>query len=304
MSCIHAAAVAFQAGGRAVVRRCLRRSGVTPWDVRHSVISARDVKCADRARPVTPDAFGWSAPPLSRNHVQNWRLIAQGLAQSFLAGSWNEPELVARGESALGRRWKWLRPLVQRVLGAFPDKTLLRTARLVGFLCDDDGFQQACQKHNVRLRLISAEPSPTRFTMSPMAGKPGTWPVPSITSPSELAEYLALDLPHLEWLADCQGRERVVRQEPLRNYRYRWIAKSSGSFRLIESPKPRLKLLQRRLLDELLSQIPAHAGGPRLSPWPVGRDLRGTSCRSSASARDGPATSFRRSPPRGSWRLP
>ena len=56
----------------------------------------------------------------------------------------------------------------------------------------------------------------------------------------------------------ARARERAARPEPLRHYRYRWMAKASGSLRLIESPKPRLKQTQRRLLDLVLAHIPPH----------------------------------------------
>ena len=62
---LHAAAEVLQAGGRAVARRWLRRSGVTPWDNRYAGISSRETRCADRAHPLTPDEIGWSTPPLS-----------------------------------------------------------------------------------------------------------------------------------------------------------------------------------------------------------------------------------------------
>jgi retron-type reverse transcriptase len=45
----------------------------------------------------------------------------------------------------------------------------------------------------------------------------------------------------------------------LRHYTYRWIAKKSGSWRLLETPKSRLKALQRQLLHELLDRISPHA---------------------------------------------
>src|SRR5262249_61919942 len=41
-------------------------------------------------------------------------------------------------------------------------------------------------------------------------------------------------------------------------YRYQWLIKRSGSLRLLETPKPRLKRLQRRVLDGILAQIPPH----------------------------------------------
>jgi RNA-directed DNA polymerase len=42
------------------------------------------------------------------------------------------------------------------------------------------------------------------------------------------------------------------------HYRYQWRMKRSSSPRLIESPKPTLKAIQRRLLREILELIPPH----------------------------------------------
>jgi retron-type reverse transcriptase len=62
----------------------------------------------------------------------------------------------------------------------------------------------------------------------------------------------------LDWFADCQGREARGSDGPLRHYRYRWQAKRSGSARLVESPRPRLKAIQRTLLRTVLDAIPPH----------------------------------------------
>ena len=94
--------------------------------------------------------------------------------------------------------------------------------------------------------------------MLPASGPPGSWPVPAIASPADLARFLELEPNQLDWFADCQRRERSAVVEPLRHYRYRWVTKRSGSLRLIEAPKPRLKRLQRRVLDAILAHIPPH----------------------------------------------
>ena len=78
---------------------------------------------------------------------------------------------------------------------------------------------------------------------------PTSWKIPAITTPAELAAFLDITPAELDWFADIQGRERTCEVEALRHYRYRWVAKRSGTFRLIEAPKPRLKTIQRRLLD-------------------------------------------------------
>ena len=62
----------------------------------------------------------------------------------------------------------------------------------------------------------------------------------------------------LEWFADLRGFEAKPRRETLRHYRYRPVAKRFGKIRLIEAPKPRLKLLQQQIHSFLLSEIPTH----------------------------------------------
>lgn len=44
----------------------------------------------------------------------------------------------------------------------------------------------------------------------------------------------------------------------LRHYRYRPVAKRFGQVRLIEAPKPRLKEIQKRILSNLLNNVPPH----------------------------------------------
>ena len=105
-----------------------------------------------------------------------------------------------------------------------------------------------------------------RAEMAPAPGPPASWPVPAITSPANWRDFLELDPNKLNWFADCQTREGSASVEALRNYRYRWVAKPSGSLRLIEAPKPRLKRLQRRLLDEILVHIPPHEAAHGFRP--------------------------------------
>ena len=97
-----------------------------------------------------------------------------------------------------------------------------------------------------------------RRTMRPIRGAPSTWNLPVLTTAGALAAWLDVELPQLDWLADCQGRTRRVPIGPLHNYHYRWLVSPRGNTRLIEIPKARLKAIQRRLLHELLDCIPAH----------------------------------------------
>jgi len=94
--------------------------------------------------------------------------------------------------------------------------------------------------------------------MGPAAGPPSTWTVPEIVTTAALADHLGLTTAELDWFADLRGLGARAGPGPLRHYDCRWVAKSSGSARLIEAPRPRLKAIQRRLLDELLTPIPPH----------------------------------------------
>ncbi len=182
-------------------------------------------------------------------------MLVHGLAEAFLAGGpWGIDSLVDRGARVLGRRYRWLRPVAGRVLAAYPDPPRPRAIRLAGFLWEDSGFKRAFSKQKLRLRFTTWEEP----EMTPAPGPPASWPVPAIATPADLAGFLEIAPNQLDWFADCQGRERADRDEPLRNYRYRWVAKASGSLRLIEAPKPRLKQLQRTILDAILLPIPPH----------------------------------------------
>jgi RNA-directed DNA polymerase len=196
---------------------------------------------------------GLEPPPLLFVDAPDF-LLVDALAQAFLAGAWDLEPLLKRGSRVVGRRYRWLRPLVRRVLNAYSPEQRPRMARLAAFLWNDKGFQEAYRRHKLSIHFV-AWPAPS---MAPLAGPPSAWPVPPIASSAELAAYLKLEPGELDWFADCQSRERSTSVEALRHYRYRWVPKPSGSLRLIEAPKPRLKQLQRRLLDEILFHIPPH----------------------------------------------
>src|SRR3981189_1013296 len=73
------------------------------------------------------------------------------LAQCFLGGEPAVEQIVARGSRTLGKRWRWLRPLAQRYVKAFPGRTLSRQHEVVQFLLHDRGFQRAWSKYSHEL---------------------------------------------------------------------------------------------------------------------------------------------------------
>jgi len=99
----------------------------------------------------------------------------------------------------------------------------------------------------------------SQSAMSPAVGRPHRWQVPAIVTLDQLCFRLQIPANHLDWFVDHAGRERLASYEKLCHYRYRWLAKrTAGRSRLIESPKPRLKAIQRQILFEILSEIPVH----------------------------------------------
>lgn len=94
--------------------------------------------------------------------------------------------------------------------------------------------------------------------MFPVSERAASWGVPVITTSGQLAEFLSVTCNELDWFADVAGIESRQRTEKLRHYRYRWVSKTSGGKRLLESPKPRLKRIQSTILSQVLDRIPTH----------------------------------------------
>lgn len=99
--------------------------------------------------------------------------------------------------------------------------------------------------------------------------------LPALDSPADLADFLKLTPQILRWFADCDGR--LARQTDKRGHYFEtWIPKSSGGQRLLEAPLPRLKAIQRKILQDLLDHISPH---PDAMGFVQGRDCRAGAAR-------------------------
>ena len=67
---------------------------------------------------------------------------------------------------------------------------------------------------------------------------------------------LELRRDELYWLCDFQRQNETP--EYYAHYHHQWLKKRSGSWRLIEAPKPLLKTVQRTILSEVFNQIEPH----------------------------------------------
>ena len=192
--------------------------------------------------------------------------IAATLSAAFVAGTFEIDGLVDRGSTLFGRRWRWLRPLAGRLCKAFGGGPRPRQVAVARFLQADRGFSRARETYDLELKQLVAAPA----TMSPVVAA-ATWNVPAIRTARELAAWLGIALGELDWFADRRSWEAKRNAGRLRHYHYRPLAKRFGQIRLIEAPKPRLKEIQRRILDGILDRVPLHeaAHGFRL-----GRSIR------------------------------
>jgi RNA-directed DNA polymerase len=190
------------------------------------------------------------------------RQIADALARAFLdGGRWRAEDLAERGAGVLDRRPEWIDALSFATVALTRSTPTFRERRRVEEFIENwlaDRSESTGRDAGAPVVIALLEPDLTRrgAVRSPVIAR--GWPIAHVESVVELAERLELDLGQLAWLADVRGLERRAPDERLRNYRYRWVPRRSGLPRLIEAPKLRLKEIQRWILREILSGVPAH----------------------------------------------
>ena len=183
--------------------------------------------------------------------------IAEALARAIATSAISGAAVIEVFRAVLGKNYRFAPKVAARLISVLGQGKRVREFRVRRWLLADPGFLKACAKHRFpALRLHSiADHDPE---MLPAPSIATTWQIPAIVTTGDLARWLDVEMPRLLWLADARTLEPRTPAGPLRNYRYRWFAKRSGSARLIESPKLMLKTLQRRILHYILDAIPPH----------------------------------------------
>jgi RNA-directed DNA polymerase len=181
--------------------------------------------------------------------------LADTLTRAFLKTPWAADPIAESGAACLEQWPYWMPALAQRVVAVFRVAPLDRDHELLDLILD---FLEGRVRPDELTVLPAARQSVSQPPAPPPRRRVPSWPVPGIPTVRDLAQRLELSDGQLEWLADVRGLERTVQREQLRNYRYLTRPRRGGMPRVIEAPKMRLKEIQRWILLEILSQVPAH----------------------------------------------
>ena len=179
--------------------------------------------------------------------------MAEALADAFLAGEASAEEFAARAAWTLGRKPRWIAAFSRRVFEHFGSRLdSSQRGRLVAFIEADAGYGDAwTAARKPHIHHYPLEPA----RMAPRPGALAACSLPSLATPGDLAAWLGISTSELDWFADVRGM--IDDRGPLCHYNYRWVPKRHG-YRLMEAPKSRLRAMQRRILAEILTPIPAH----------------------------------------------
>lgn len=204
------------------------------------------------------------------------------LADTLLAGKADRDTMVTGAAQAFGRQWRWIpslcKHLLQQTAGNFHYFSRQEIADIID---SHESYSRAWDDPN-------GKPHIARYALEPPRAMPRPeWMphhLPRWRSSLQLAKWLDVSTEELAWFGGA-WRQDAKTPARLGHYSYRWVAKRSGGFRLIEIPKSRLREAQRRLLHGLLDHIPVHQAAHGF--------LKGRSCLSHAALHQNQAVVIR-----------
>ena len=187
---------------------------------------------------------------------------------SFFAGKSVKLAGFAGPPASLLSRPRWMRPLAAKILEQFKERCSAQ--QLEEFLAADGALHSALEKEprpwpSIRRWL---GPEPSMHDVSP--GLSATIVVPPLATTAALAELLEISPAELAWFSDLRGQNVRASDQRLHHYMSRFVAKRTGGYRLLETPKFRLKNIQRTLAEQFLSKVPA---SPQAHGFVQGRSI-------------------------------
>jgi len=160
--------------------------------------------------------------------------------------------------------------LIHQLLMDFPSRPAKET--IVQFLSSSPQiktwFRRKQQKPRV-VRFCLQAPKPLQLSERYL---------PRLYTLADLAQWLNTSHHQLDWLADLKRYDRTA-PSLFNHYHYSFIQKRDGRQRLLESPKNRLKAIQRKINNEILPFVAIHDGAHGFR--------KGRSCKSHAEIHAG-----------------
>jgi RNA-directed DNA polymerase len=176
--------------------------------------------------------------------------VARVVAAGFLESDWSSAAVLTRpAAEAISVSPRRLQALATAVRAAYRDPPRDRPRELAGFIAAQPSFE--------RLWRRGAKPYVVRRPLPTVEMAHNRWHARDLQTVGDLSTWLALPVPQLEFMADVRSLERSV-DTRLRHYDHTWVHSRKGRVRLLERPRPRTRALQRRVLHEVLGQVPLH----------------------------------------------
>ncbi|MGH1377726.1 MAG: reverse transcriptase family protein [Alphaproteobacteria bacterium] len=82
--------------------------------------------------------------------------------------------------------------------------------------------------------------------------------LPQLSTYQELALWLNLTQSDLAWFADIKNWQAKTVEPKLQHYNYQWLTRPRKTPRLLETPKPCMKSIQRQILRQILDKVTPH----------------------------------------------
>ena len=178
------------------------------------------------------------------------------LTRALLSGSWTKPAVAKRVRKLLGPdNARHAASLTREIFDAWRAPYAPSHRRLRTTIASTETLGLLAKSTIGRIRSTSVATPTPRF--EPIASLKDH-PIPHLASDGDVARWLGIAIEHVEWFADKHRTLEYDHAGTLGHYGYQWREKRSGGWRLIEAPKPRLKLLQHRILEEVLNRLAPH----------------------------------------------
>jgi len=176
--------------------------------------------------------------------------LARSIALAFVSGPMDVHSLVRNGSKIVGSRRRWIQSLATILAATFASEVRPPMRLVAKIVYSNEGFQKWCERY----RPGSLRQAIDHSVMDALPAA-RNWSLPPLPTVGELSGWLGIAASDLHWFTTRHYR---MHDPSNGHYLYRAIHKRSKKWRLIESPKFRLKRVQRRILHDLLERVPIH----------------------------------------------